>query len=94
MLAVIGEQIPVGNELCGIGNTFFISNKNSLNFNFDCKRFVFSTGKGVSLRYNEDILSIWNRNADDTEAKKVIYEAMSKALPIQSSSYTSVEYKV
>jgi translation initiation factor 4E len=63
LLAVIGEQLEVGDEICGVG---------------------------VSMRYNEDILSVWNKTASDAEAKKMIYAALQKALPIQT---TYVEYK-
>ena len=41
VLAIIGEQFDVGNEVCGAV---------------------------ISIRYQEDILSLWNRNADNTEA--------------------------
>ena len=41
MLAIIGEQFDVGNEICGAV---------------------------ISVRYNEDIISLWNRNADNNEA--------------------------
>ena len=41
LFAVIGEQLGVGDELCGVS---------------------------VSVRYNEDILSVWHRNAQDHEA--------------------------
>ena len=41
MLAIVGEQFDVGNEICGAV---------------------------ISVRYNEDIISLWNRNADNNEA--------------------------
>ena len=41
VLAIIGEQFDVGNEICGAV---------------------------ISVRYNEDIISLWNRNADNNEA--------------------------
>jgi translation initiation factor 4E len=41
VLAIIGEQFDVGNEICGAV---------------------------ISIRYNEDIISLWNRNADNNEA--------------------------
>jgi len=45
LLAIIGGQFRVGEELCGAV---------------------------VSMRYYEDIISIWNRNATDTTAKEEI----------------------
>lgn len=51
-------------------------------------------GVGVSSRYNEDILSVWNRSADDLEAKKWIYKALAATMPLQSSSHAHVDYKV
>ncbi|RHZ26039.1 hypothetical protein DYB26_006609, partial [Aphanomyces astaci] len=41
VLAIVGEQFDVGNEICGAV---------------------------MSIRYNEDIISLWNRNADNSEA--------------------------
>jgi len=41
VLAIVGEQFDVGNEICGAV---------------------------ISIRYNEDIISLWNRNADNNEA--------------------------
>lgn len=45
VLAIIGEQFDVGNEICGAV---------------------------ISVRYNEDIISLWNRNADNSDALKSI----------------------
>lgn len=53
LLAVIGEQLDVGDEICGVG---------------------------VSMRYNEDILSVWTRTASDNEAKKFILLALQRAV--------------
>ena len=66
LLAMIGEQFAVGDELCGIG---------------------------MSIRYNEDILSVWNKSADDAEAKKCVFDGLAKALPLATVAYTTVEYK-
>ncbi len=66
LLAVVGEQFGVGNELCGIG---------------------------VSLRYNEDILSVWNATADDHLAKKQIYAALSVVMPLVTAANAAVDYK-
>lgn len=41
LLAVVGEQFDVGNEICGAV---------------------------VSIRHSEDIISVWNRNADNADA--------------------------
>ena len=41
MLAVVGEQFDVGNEICGAV---------------------------VSVRSGEDIISVWNKTADNIEA--------------------------
>jgi translation initiation factor 4E len=45
LIAIIGEQFDVGNEICGAV---------------------------VSVRAAEDILSVWNRNSENTEAKNKI----------------------
>lgn len=45
VLAIIGEQFDVGNEICGAV---------------------------ISVRYNEDIISLWNRNADHSDALRTI----------------------
>ncbi|CAM9708071.1 unnamed protein product, partial [Phaeothamnion confervicola] len=55
LLAVIGEQFDVGNEICG------------------CV---------VSVRYNEDIISLWNRNADNREATERIRESLRRLLKL------------
>lgn len=64
ILAVIGEQFEVGNEICGAV---------------------------VSIRYQEDILSVWNRNATDSEVKARILETMKRVLPLDGSP--RFEYK-
>lgn len=60
---MIGEQLDVGDEICGVG---------------------------VSMRYNEDILSVWNKTAGDGEAKKIILQALQRHLPLQT---TYIEFK-
>ena len=67
LLAFIGEQFGVGDELCGIG---------------------------VSIRYNEDVISVWHRDAADAEAKKTIYAALAQALPQLSARDATIDYKV
>ena len=53
LLAVIGEQFPYGDEICGVV---------------------------VSVRYLEDIISVWSKNADNKDAKYAIREALSKSV--------------
>ena len=48
VLAIIGEQFDVGNEVCGAV---------------------------ISVRFSEDILSLWNRNADNSEATSKLHDA-------------------
>lgn len=50
-------------------------------------------GIGVSMRYNEDILSVWNATADDHEAKKTIYAALATVMPLVTSANAAVDYK-
>ncbi|GAB9470233.1 Eukaryotic initiation factor 4e, partial [Globisporangium polare] len=64
VLAIIGEQFDVGNEICGAV---------------------------ISVRYNEDIISLWNRNADNSDALKSIYEKMQQVLNLPQ--FISLEYK-
>ncbi len=45
VLAIIGEQFDVGNEICGAV---------------------------VSIRANEDIISVWNKSSDYTDANNKI----------------------
>jgi translation initiation factor 4E len=42
LLAIVGEQFQVGDEVCGIV---------------------------CSIRFNEDILSVWNKSADNKQAR-------------------------
>ncbi|DAZ99202.1 TPA: hypothetical protein N0F65_008235 [Lagenidium giganteum] len=64
VLAIIGEQFDVGNEICGAV---------------------------VSIRYNEDIISLWNRNADNNEACYRIRDTMRKVLNLPQ--FVALEYK-
>ncbi|OQS02285.1 eukaryotic initiation factor 4E [Thraustotheca clavata] len=64
VLAIIGEQFDVGNEICGAV---------------------------MSIRYNEDIISLWNRNADNNEACYRIRDTMRKLLNLPQ--FVVLEYK-
>ncbi|CCI42027.1 unnamed protein product [Albugo candida] len=64
ILAIIGEQFDVGNEICGAV---------------------------ISIRYNEDILSLWNRNADNNEACYRIRDTMRRVLNLPQ--FVALEYK-
>ena len=48
-------------------------------------------GAVMSIRYNEDILSIWNRNADDGEACYRLRDSMRKILDLPN--FLTLEYK-
>jgi len=64
VLAVLGEQFNVGEEICGIV---------------------------ISIRFQEDIISVWNRNADNQEAKLRILQTLKRVLALPPTA--SVEYK-
>lgn len=64
ILAIIGEQFDVGNEICGAV---------------------------VSIRYSEDVISLWNRNADNGEACSRIRDTMRKVLNLPH--FISLEYR-
>nr|CCA14627.1 eukaryotic initiation factor 4E putative [Albugo laibachii Nc14] len=64
ILAIIGEQFDVGNEICGAV---------------------------ISIRYNEDIISLWNRNADNNEACYRIRDTMRRVLNLPQ--FVALEYK-
>uniref|UniRef100_A0A7S3LL32 Uncharacterized protein n=1 Tax=Aplanochytrium stocchinoi TaxID=215587 RepID=A0A7S3LL32_9STRA len=64
LLAIIGEDIDVGNEICGAV---------------------------ISVRYSEDIIAVWNRNADNVEAVQKIRDALRKILRVPD--FAKVEYK-
>jgi len=63
VMAVIGEQFDVGDEVCGIV---------------------------ISIRFQEDIISIWNKNATNKEAKHRLYEKLRVILNIPN---VPLEYK-
>jgi translation initiation factor 4E len=48
-------------------------------------------GAVVSVRNNEDIISVWNKNAENTEAKNKIRDQMRRILKLPS--FINVEYK-
>jgi translation initiation factor 4E len=51
-------------------------------------------GIGVSLRYNEDILSVWNATADDHLAKKQIYSVLCTIMPlVAAATSAAIDYK-
>jgi translation initiation factor 4E len=62
VLAVVGEQFGVGDEICGAV---------------------------LSLRFQEDIISIWNKNSSNHEAKDRISDTLRRILPQVGAS----EYK-
>ncbi|CAM9873592.1 unnamed protein product, partial [Hapterophycus canaliculatus] len=64
VLAIIGEQFDVGNEICGAV---------------------------VSVRYSEDVISVWNRSASNTEGIDKIRESLKRLLQIPS--FVQVEYR-
>ena len=64
LLAIIGEQFDVGDEVCGAV---------------------------VSVRNNEDIISVWNKNAENKEATNAIRDQMRKSLKLPS--FIAIEYK-
>ena len=64
VLAMLGEQFMVGEEICGAV---------------------------VSIRFQEDILSIWNRTACDTAVTARIRDTFKRVLNLASS--TVIEYK-
>jgi translation initiation factor 4E len=64
LLAIIGGQFDVGNEICGAV---------------------------VSIRYHEDILSVWTRTSDNREVKLRIHDILRRLLSLPAN--TTVEYK-
>ncbi|TMW68617.1 hypothetical protein Poli38472_006085 [Pythium oligandrum] len=64
VLAIVGEQFDVGNEICGAV---------------------------VSIRYTEDVISLWNRNADNSEACYRIRDTMRKVLNLPQ--FVALEYR-
>mmetsp|Transcript_11755 Transcript_11755/g.13531 ORF Transcript_11755/g.13531 Transcript_11755/m.13531 type:complete len:280 (+) Transcript_11755:173-1012(+) len=64
ILAIIGESIDVGNEICGAV---------------------------ISIRHSEDIIAVWNRNADNRDAVSKIRDSLKELLNIPG--FVKVEYK-
>ncbi|KAJ3024691.1 UNVERIFIED_CONTAM: Eukaryotic translation initiation factor 4E type 2, partial [Siphonaria sp. JEL0065] len=64
VLALIGEQFEVGNEICGAV---------------------------ISLRHQEDILSVWNKTADSGRVNLKIRDTLKRVLNLPSNCI--MEYK-
>lgn len=64
ILAMLGEQFMVGEEICGAV---------------------------VSVRHQEDIVSIWNQNSNDTQSKQRIRDTLTRVLNLPRD--TVMEYK-
>lgn len=64
ILAMLGEQFMVGDEICGAV---------------------------ISLRYQEDILSLWNRSSNDTHTTTRIRDTLKRVLNLPPN--TIMEYK-
>ncbi|XP_062521718.1 eukaryotic translation initiation factor 4E type 2-like [Corticium candelabrum] len=64
ILAILGEQFMVGDELCGAV---------------------------VSVRFQEDIISVWNRSADNKAVTERIRDTMMRVLNLPPN--TVIEYK-
>jgi len=65
ILAMLGEQFMVGEEICGAV---------------------------ISVRFQEDILSLWNRTADDAQTVGRIRDTLKRVLNLPAS--TIMEYKM
>lgn len=51
------------------------------------------TGIVISIRYDSDILGVWNRNANDREMVERLRDAIKKVLLLPAHAYASMEYK-
>jgi translation initiation factor 4E len=51
------------------------------------------TGLVISIRYSEDILGVWNRNANDREMVERLRDAIKKVLQLPAHAYAVMEYK-
>jgi translation initiation factor 4E len=51
------------------------------------------TGLVISIRYSEDILGVWNRNASDRDMVERLRDAIKKVLQLPSHAYAAMEYK-
>ena len=68
LLAVVGEQLDVGDEVCGLV---------------------------VSVRYQEDIISVWNHSCNNAGAKqKIQYGAQSITPTHRLSAYAHIATRV
>ena len=47
----------------------------------------------ISIRYSEDILALWNRNAGDREMVEKLREALKKILQLPAHAAATLEYK-
>jgi translation initiation factor 4E len=50
-------------------------------------------GAVISIRYSEDILALWNKNASDREMVERLREALKKTLQLPPHAAASLEYK-
>lgn len=64
VLAILGEQFMVGDEICGAV---------------------------VSIRFQEDIIAIWNKTSSDTQVTQRIRDTLSRVLYLPAN--TAMEYK-
>lgn len=64
ILAMLGEQFMVGEEICGAV---------------------------VSVRHQEDIVSIWNQNSSDAQSRQRIRDTLTRVLNLPRD--TVMEYK-
>ena len=51
------------------------------------------TGLVISIRYSEDILGVWNRNALDHDMVERLRDAIKKVLQLPSFAHATMEYK-
>lgn len=65
ILAILGEQFMVGDEICGAV---------------------------VSIRFQEDIISVWNKTAHDNNSTARIRDTLKRILNLPSN--TIMEYKI
>ena len=63
LLAIVGEQFDVGNEICGAK---------------------------LSIRFSEDIISLWNRNADNNDANGKIHDQMRRSMGLPQVPLNSI----
>lgn len=88
LLAVIGEQFDCGDEICGIVRpiaTICVASQHLLIKGLLCIEQV------ASMKYNEDLISVWNRDSENTEAKRKIEETMRQVFGLPAGTF--LEYK-